>query len=252
MSVRVERLTKRFGRRREVTGVECLSFAAPDQAITSLLGPSGSGKSTLLRIVAGLEVADEGRVYFGDDDVTTTPVRERRVGFVFQNYALFGHMTVFDNVAFGLSVKHAPKSAIEGRVTELLSLVRLGGYQRRYPAELSGGQRQRVALARALATSPRLLLLDEPFGALDARVRWELREWLHQLHTQTKVTTLLVTHDQEEALQLSEHVVLLNEGRVEQTGSPRELYENPANAFAASFLERRDRADAARERTAAP
>lgn len=236
MTVSVELLSKRFGNRREVVGVDEVSFVAKEHGITSLLGPSGSGKSTLLRLVAGLEVPDGGTVRLDGKDVTHVPVREREIGFVFQNYALFRHMSVFDNVAFGLSVKKAPKSEIEGRVHELLNLVQLRGYERRLPDQLSGGQRQRVALARALATSPRVLLLDEPFGALDTKVRVELREWLHLLHEKTKVTTLLVTHDQEEALELSEHVVLLKDGRVEQAGSPMELYESPKSAFVASFL----------------
>jgi sulfate/thiosulfate transport system ATP-binding protein len=236
VSVRVEAMTKRFGRRKEVVGVEQVSFAAPEHCITSLLGPSGSGKSTLLRLIAGLEVPDAGKVEIMGEDVTQTPVRERRVGFVFQNYALFRHMSVFDNVAFGLSVRNKPKSEIQGRVERLLALVQLGGYERRLPDQLSGGQRQRIALARALATEPRVLLLDEPFGALDARVRVELREWLRALHEQTHVTTLLVTHDQEEALELSEHVVLLSDGQIEQAGTPSELYENPRTGFVASFL----------------
>jgi len=236
MSVRVESMSKRFGARKEVVGVNGVSFTAPAHKITSLLGPSGSGKSTLLRLVAGLEVPDGGKVEIHGQDVTMTPVRERRVGFVFQNYALFRHMSVFDNVAFGLSVRRAPKSEIDGRVSQLLGLVQLTGYERRLPDQLSGGQRQRIALARALATEPRVLLLDEPFGALDARVRVELREWLRSLHEQTHVTTLLVTHDQEEALELSEHVVLLADGHIEQAGTPSELYENPGSAFVASFL----------------
>ncbi|MEO8179349.1 MAG: ATP-binding cassette domain-containing protein [Deltaproteobacteria bacterium] len=236
MSVRVESMTKRFGLRKEVVGVEQVSFSAPEHCITSLLGPSGSGKSTLLRLVAGLEVPDAGRVEINGHDVTLTPVRERRVGFVFQNYALFRHMSVFDNVAFGLSVRGAPKSEIQGRVERLLTLVQLAGYERRLPDQLSGGQRQRIALARALATDPSVLLLDEPFGALDARVRVELREWLRSLHEQTHVTTLLVTHDQEEALELSEHVVLLSDGQIKQAGTPSELYENPSSGFVASFL----------------
>lgn len=236
MTVSVKLLTKRFGLRQEVVGVEGVSFAAPQSGITSLLGPSGSGKSTLLRLVAGLEVPDSGSVHIDGEDVTQNPVRERQVGFVFQNYALFAHMTVFENVAFGLTVRGAPKSEVADRVRELLSLVQLQGYERRLPAQLSGGQRQRIALARALATRPRVLLLDEPFGALDARVRVELREWLQRFHDQTRVTTLLVTHDQEEALELSEHVVLLNGGVVEQAGAPAELYENPRSAFVASFL----------------
>lgn len=236
MSVSVEAMTKRFGARGEVVGVDSVSFTAPEHCITSLLGPSGSGKSTLLRLVAGLEVPDSGSVRIHGEDVTRAPVRERRVGFVFQNYALFRHMTVFDNVAFGLTVRRAAKSEIRDRVSELLGLVQLQGYERRTPDQLSGGQRQRVALARALATQPRVLLLDEPFGALDTRVRVELREWLRSLHEQTHVTTLLVTHDQEEALELSEHVVLLAGGRVEQAGTPNELYENPKSGFVASFL----------------
>jgi sulfate transport system ATP-binding protein len=229
-------MTKRFGLRKEVVGVDQVSFTAPEHRITSLLGPSGSGKSTLLRLIAGLELPDSGKVEIHGQDVTNTPVRERRVGFVFQNYALFRHMTVFDNVAFGLTVRKAPKSEIQGRVERLLSLVQLSGYERRFPDQLSGGQRQRIALARALATEPRVLLLDEPFGALDARVRVELREWLHAMHEQTHVTTLLVTHDQEEALELSEHVVLLADGQIQQAGSPSELYENPRSGFVASFL----------------
>jgi sulfate transport system ATP-binding protein len=236
MSVRVEALTKRFGLHKEVVGVDAVSFTAPDHGITSLLGPSGSGKSTVLRLVAGLEEPDGGRVSIHGEDVTHVPVRQRQVGFVFQNYALFNHMSVFENIAFGLSVRAAEKNHIRSRVEELLSLVQLADYQHRLPTQLSGGQRQRVALARALATNPRVLLLDEPFGALDTQVRIELRDWLHRLHEQTQVTTLLVTHDQEEALELSEHVVLLRGGRVEQAGSPTELYEHPANAFVASFL----------------
>jgi sulfate transport system ATP-binding protein len=236
MSVRVESMTKRFGLRKEVVGVDQVSFSAPEHCITSLLGPSGSGKSTLLRLVAGLEVPDSGTVTIHGQDVTSTPVRERRVGFVFQNYALFRQMSIFDNVAFGLSVRGAAKTEIQGRVERLLSLVQLTGYERRFPDQLSGGQRQRIALARALATEPRVLLLDEPFGALDARVRVELREWLRSLHEQTHVTTLLVTHDQEEALELSEHVVLLADGQVQQAGTPSELYENPRSGFVASFL----------------
>src|SRR6187399_86382 len=236
MSVSVELLTKRFGRQQEVVGVDQVSFTAPEHGITSLLGPSGSGKSTLLRLIAGLEVPDSGSVLLSGDDVTRTPVRKREVGFVFQNYALFGHMTVFDNVAFGLSVRRADKPKIADRVHELLNLVQLSGYEHRFPTQLSGGQRQRIALARALATRPRVLLLDEPFGALDTRVRVELRDWLTRLHDKTQVTTLLVTHDQEEALELSEHVVLLRDGQVEQAGSPSELYERPKNGFVATFL----------------
>lgn len=236
MTVRVSSLSKRYGARREVVGVDQVTFTAAEKGITSLLGPSGSGKSTLLRMVAGLEVPDGGRVEIDGRDVTDVPVREREIGFVFQNYALFGHMTVAENVAFGLSIRKRSKAVIAERVAELLELVQLPGYAQRLPSQLSGGQRQRVALARALAPDPRVLLLDEPFGALDARVRVELRDWLHEFHEETKVTTLLVTHDQEEALELSQHVVLLNEGRVEQAGSPSDLYDSPSSAFVASFL----------------
>lgn len=236
MSVEVDSLVKRFGKSGEVTGVAGVSFSAPHQCITSLLGPSGSGKSTLLRLIAGLEIQDSGTVRINGDDVSSVPVQKRNLGFVFQNYALFGHMSVFDNIAFGLSTRGESKSFIADRVNELLELVQLGGYARRLPDQLSGGQRQRVALARALAPNPRVLLLDEPFGALDTQVRVELRDWLHRLHEKTHVTTLLVTHDQEEALELSEHVVLLRDGLVEQSGTPQELYRSPANRFVASFL----------------
>lgn len=236
MSVVVRGLTKHFGSQRQVVGVNHVSFEATEHGITSLLGPSGSGKSTLLRLIAGLEVPDAGVVLLDGRDVTSIPVREREVGFVFQNYALFGHMSVFDNVGFGLSVRGAAKSKIRTRVEALLELVQLSDYSRRLPHQLSGGQRQRVALARALAPEPRVLLLDEPFGALDTQVRLELREWLRHLHEQTRVATLLVTHDQEEALELSHQVVLLRDGRIEQVGTPQQLYEQPANAFVASFL----------------
>lgn len=236
MSITVSNLVKRFGAQNDVVGVEHVTFTAPEHCITSLLGPSGSGKSTLLRLVAGLEVPESGMVAIDGKDVTNVPVRQRQVGFVFQNYALFGHMNVFDNVAFGLAVRKEKKSDISARVYHLLQLVQLQDYAHRRPEQLSGGQRQRVALARALATEPKVLLLDEPFGALDTRVRVELREWLHRLHDQTQVTTLLVTHDQEEALELSQHVVLLNEGRVEQAGSPNALYEQPTSSFVASFM----------------
>jgi len=216
--------------------VDRVSFTAPDHCITTLLGPSGSGKSTILRMIAGLERPDDGRVEIHGDDVTRVPVQKRRVGFVFQSYALFGHMTVFENVAFGLRLRKDPKERIASRVRELLELVQLADLHARYPGQLSGGQRQRIALARALATEPRVLLLDEPFGALDARVRAELRVWLRELHRHTKLTTILVTHDQEEAFELSEHIVLLHDGRVAQAGSPHDLYDHPANAFVAEFL----------------
>ncbi|MGE0321872.1 MAG: sulfate/molybdate ABC transporter ATP-binding protein [Polyangiaceae bacterium] len=236
MGVTVEKLTKCFGVRGEVVGVRDVSFDAVEQGITSLLGPSGSGKSTLLRLIAGLEVPSVGRVLLDGVDVSRVPVQRRGIGFVFQSYALFGHMSVFDNVGFGLKVRKEPPAAIRHRVEELLELVQLSDHGHRFPHQLSGGQRQRIALARALAPKPRVLLLDEPFGALDTQVRIELREWLHRLHEQMPVTTILVTHDQEEALELSNRVVLLRDGRIEQVGAPQELYEQPANAFVASFL----------------
>lgn len=236
MSVEGKELIKRFGKNSEVAAVEKVSFSAPHGRVTALLGPSGSGKSTVLRMVAGLETPDSGSILIDGKDTTKIPVRERRVGFVFQSYALFGHMTVADNIAFGLSVRKRPKQECADKAKELLALIQLEGYGKRFPSELSGGQRQRVALARALAPDPRVLLLDEPFGALDARVRQELREWLHELHEKTKVTTLLVTHDQEEAFELADHVVLLQAGVVAQAGVPSELYDKPANAFVAAFL----------------
>jgi sulfate transport system ATP-binding protein len=236
MSVVVENLTKRFGAAGEAAAASGVSFEAPSGKITSLLGPSGSGKSTVLRVIAGLEEPDLGTVAIDGVDATKVPVRERGVGFVFQGYALFGNMTVWDNIAFGLSIRKTPKAEIAERVTELLALIQLPGFEKRYPRQLSGGQRQRIALARALATRPKVLLLDEPFGALDAQVREELREWLVDFHEKTGVTTILVTHDQQEALELSEHVVLLREGKLVQAGAPHELYDRPASAFVASFL----------------
>jgi sulfate transport system ATP-binding protein len=207
-----------------------------DGALMALLGPSGSGKSTLLRIIAGLESPDTGEVVIGGDSVTDMPARSRGVGFVFQHYAPFKHMTVYDNVAFGLSVRKRPKAEVEGRVKELLGLVRLDGLAERYPSQLSGGQLQRMALARALAVQPKVLLLDEPFGALDAQVRGELRDWLRHLHEEIHVTTIFVTHDQEEAMEVAEQIVVMNAGKIEQTGTPRELYESPNNEFVMSFI----------------
>lgn len=236
MTIRVTNLTKTFAGASDIVAVRDVSFEVPESKITALLGPSGSGKSTLLRLVAGLEVADSGSISIDGADVVNISPSKRNIGFVFQNYALFGHMTVADNVAFGLKVRKTPAAEAAARADELLDLVQLGGYQHRYPAELSGGQRQRVALARALAPRPRVLLLDEPFGALDTRVRAELRQWLSDLHHQTKVTTILVTHDQTEALELSEHIVLLRDGTVEQAGPPDELYLRPRTSFVASFL----------------
>jgi sulfate/thiosulfate transport system ATP-binding protein len=236
MSVIVRSLSKRFGKQGEAAAASAVSFAAPTGRITALLGPSGSGKSTVLRLVAGLEEPDEGRIEIDGVDCTTTPARARGVGFAFQSYALFDHMTVHDNIAFGLRIRKAPRAEMDARVEDLLSLVKLPGFGSRYPTQLSGGQRQRVALARALAIKPKVLLLDEPFGALDARVRVDLRQWLSEFQTETGVTTLLVTHDQEEAFELSEHVVLLHEGKVVQAGSPHDLYDRPATPFVASFL----------------
>jgi sulfate transport system ATP-binding protein len=229
----VEHLTKRFGSFEAVTDV---SFAAEEGQITALLGPSGSGKSTVLRVIAGLESATEGRLWLAGEEQTFKRVQERRVGFVFQHYALFRHMTVRENVAFALSVRKVPKDESRKRVDELLELVQLGAFGSRYPNQLSGGQRQRVALARALAPSPSVLLLDEPFGALDARVRQDLRRWLDELHRELGVTSLLVTHDQEEALELANHVIVMNDGRVEQVGTPDDIYNRPATPFIAGFV----------------
>ncbi|HZH15919.1 MAG TPA: ABC transporter ATP-binding protein [Archangium sp.] len=235
MSVIVEQLTKRFTAG-GTPAVSDVSFHAPSAAITTLLGPSGAGKSTLLRLIAGLELPDSGSVRIEGVDCTHLPVQKRGIGVVFQSYALFKHMTVRQNIAFGLETRRLPRSEIEGRVDEMLKLVQLEELGKRYPGQLSGGQRQRVAFARALAIQPKLLLLDEPFGALDSRVRIELREWLQSLHEQTGVTTLLVTHDQEEALEISQHVVVLSDGRVAQAGPPEEIYDRPATPFVASFV----------------
>ena len=213
-----------------------MSLEVPSGSLTALLGPSGGGKSTLLRVIAGLEQPDSGTVILDGTDLTESPARERGVGFVFQHYAAFKHLTVRENVAFGLRIRKRPKEEIRGRVDELLELVQLNGLAERYPAQLSGGQRQRMALARALAVEPKVLLLDEPFGALDARVRKELRTWLRRLHEDVHVTTVLVTHDQEEAMDVADRIVLMNEGRIEQTGKPRDLYEHPASEFVMGFV----------------
>ncbi|MFT4218494.1 MAG: TOBE-like domain-containing protein [Micropruina sp.] len=213
-----------------------VSLDIPSGALTALLGPSGSGKSTLLRAIAGLEDLDAGAVVIAGNDVTRLPPQRRGIGFVFQHYAAFKHMTVRDNVAFGLTIRKRPKAEIARKVDELLEVVGLAGFQHRYPAQLSGGQRQRMALARALAVDPQVLLLDEPFGALDAKVRDDLRRWLRRLHDEVHVTTVLVTHDQEEALDVADRIAVLNHGRIEQVGSPDELYESPANPFVMSFL----------------
>ena len=235
MSVIVEQLTKRYTSG-GTPAVSDVSFQAPSGAITTLLGPSGAGKSTLLRLIAGLELPDSGSVRIEGVDCTHLPAQKRGIGVVFQSYALFKHMTVRQNIAFGLETRRQPRAEVEARVDEMLRLIQLEDLGKRYPGQLSGGQRQRVAFARALAIRPKLLLLDEPFGALDSRVRVELREWLHSLHSQTGVTTLLVTHDQEEALELSQHVVVLSEGRVAQAGPPEDIYDRPASPFVASFV----------------
>jgi sulfate/thiosulfate transport system ATP-binding protein len=233
MGIAVVEVTKRFG---QFAALQDVSVAIPEGSLTALLGPSGSGKSTLLRVIAGLEQPDSGQVLIGDEDVTDRPARARGVGMVFQHYAAFKHMNVWDNIAFGLKIRKRPRAEIRGRVRELLELVQLEGLAKRYPAQLSGGQRQRMALARALAVEPNVLLLDEPFGALDARVRKELRAWLRRLHDEVHVTTIIVTHDQEEAMEIAGQIVVLSGGRVEQVGSPRELYERPANEFVMSFV----------------
>jgi sulfate transport system ATP-binding protein len=233
MAIEVHNVSKRFG---TFAALDDVSIRVDDGALMALLGPSGSGKSTLLRIIAGLEVPDDGEVTIGGEEVTDTPARARGVGFVFQHYAPFKHMTVHNNVAFGLSVRKRPKAEIEARVKELLGLVRLDGLADRFPSQLSGGQLQRMALARALAVQPKVLLLDEPFGALDAQVRGELREWLRRLHDEIHVTTIFVTHDQEEAMEVAEQIVVMNEGKIEQAGTPRELYEAPRNEFVMSFI----------------
>jgi sulfate transport system ATP-binding protein len=235
--IEVHNVSKSFG---GVRVLDDVSVHAADGELTALLGPSGSGKTTLLRIVAGLERPDAGRVLFHGDDATDRHARDREVGFVFQHYALFRHMTVFENVAFGLRARprraRPPRAEIEARVAELLALVQLDTLARRYPAELSGGQRQRVALARALAVRPKVLLLDEPFGALDAQVRRELRRWLRRLHDEVRVTSVIVTHDQEEALEVADRVVVMHQGRVEQVGTPDAVYAAPASPFVYGFL----------------
>jgi sulfate transport system ATP-binding protein len=233
MSIEVRNVSKRFG---SFQALETVSLDVGTGALTALLGPSGSGKSTLLRIIAGLEQPDAGEIRLAGEDATPLPTQQRGVGFVFQHYAAFKHMTVRDNIAFGLRVRKRPKAEIVARVDDLLALVQLQGFGGRYPAQLSGGQRQRMALARALAPEPRVLLLDEPFGALDARVRAELRVWLRRLHDEAHTTTVFVTHDQEEAMDVADDVVVMNKGRIEQIAEPRELYDSPANEFVMSFV----------------
>ena len=231
--VKLDGVTKTFGTVKALDGV---SLAIPSGTLTAVLGPSGCGKSTLLRAIAGFERIDGGHVSLGARDITSTPLRERNIGFVFQNYALFPHLTVERNIAFPLDVRNTARESIRARVRELLELVQLAGYEKRFPHELSGGQRQRVALARALAANPAVLLLDEPFAALDMHVRRDLRTWLRELHQAVHVTTLLVTHDADEAMEIADQLVLLHDGRVEQTGSPLELYHDPASPFVMNFL----------------
>lgn len=237
MSIEVKNINKTFG---NFVALNNVSLDFPSGELVALLGPSGCGKTTLLRIIAGLETPDSGNIILDGTDTSTTPVRDRQVGFVFQHYALFKHMTVFDNVAFGLQVKNRKerpsKEEIAHKVHELLKLVQLDWLHDRFPAQLSGGQRQRIALARALAVEPKVLLLDEPFGALDAKVRKELRRWLRKLHDELHITSIFVTHDQEEALEVADRVVLMNQGNVEQIGSPDEVYEHPATPFVYGFL----------------
>jgi sulfate transport system ATP-binding protein len=231
--IEVENVSKRYG---DAEALRDVSVTVADGSLTALLGPSGGGKTTLLRVIAGLEEADSGRVRMGGRDVTHVPVRDRGIGFVFQHYAAFKHMSVADNVGFGLSIRKRPKAEVAKRVGELLELVGLSHLAKRRPHQLSGGQRQRMALARALAVEPEVLLLDEPFGALDARVREELRSWLRRLHDEVHVTTLFVTHDQSEAMEIAEQIVVVNEGRIEQAASPQEIYDRPANEFVMSFV----------------
>jgi sulfate transport system ATP-binding protein len=233
MSIEIRNVTKRFG---TFTALDDVSLEIPQGSLTAVLGPSGSGKSTLLRIVAGLERPDSGEILLAGEDATRVAPQRRDVGFVFQHYAAFKHLTVRDNVGFALSIRKRPKKEIRARVDELLELVQLQGFGDRYPSRLSGGQRQRMALARALAAKPEVLLLDEPFGALDARVRAELRDWLRRLHEEVNVTTVFVTHDQEEAMEVSDRVAVLDHGQLEQVGSPADLYDRPASEFVLRFL----------------
>lgn len=233
MGIVVDNVSKQFG---SFQAVEQINLEIQSGSLVALLGPSGSGKSTLLRLIAGLELPDTGRIILTGKDATNQSVQERNIGFVFQHYALFKHLTVRKNIAFGLEIRKAPKKKIEGKVEQLLELVQLSGLGDRYPSQLSGGQRQRVALARALAVEPNVLLLDEPFGALDAKVRKDLRAWLRRLHDEVHVTTVFVTHDQEEAMEVSDEIVVMNKGKVEQVGTPAQIYDNPASAFVMSFI----------------
>jgi sulfate transport system ATP-binding protein len=237
VSIKVCSVVKKFG---SFAALDNVSIEIPEGELTALLGPSGSGKTTLLRIIAGLEIADQGKIFFNEQDISSKSPQERNMGFVFQHYALFRHMNVFDNIAFGLKIqqkkKRLSKADIEGKVGSLLQLTKMEGYARHYPSQLSGGQRQRIALARALAVEPKVLLLDEPFGALDASVRKELRRWLRRFHEEFNVTSIFVTHDQEEALDVASQIVIMNKGKIEQVGTPEDVYENPATPFVCRFL----------------
>ncbi|MDB9537402.1 TOBE-like domain-containing protein [Dolichospermum planctonicum CS-1226] len=233
MGIIVENVSKQFGSFQAVTQV---NLEIQSGSLVALLGPSGSGKSTLLRLISGLEIPDHGKIILTGKDATYQSVQERNIGFVFQHYALFKHLTVRKNIAFGLEIRKAPQKKIQGKVEQLLELVQLSGLGDRYPSQLSGGQRQRVALARALAVEPNVLLLDEPFGALDAKVRKDLRAWLRRLHDEVHVTTVFVTHDQEEAMEVADELVVMNKGKVEQVGTPAQIYDHPASAFVMSFI----------------
>ena len=233
MGIVIENVGKKFG---NFQAVDQVNLTIDPGSLVALLGPSGSGKSTLLRLIAGLEIPDEGKIWLTGQDATYQTVQDRNIGFVFQHYALFKHLTVRKNIAFGLEIRKTPKAKVKHKVEELLELVQLQGLGDRYPSQLSGGQRQRVALARALAVEPKVLLLDEPFGALDAKVRKDLRAWLRRLHDEVHVTTVFVTHDQEEAMEVSDKIVVMNKGKVEQIGKPAEIYDHPASAFVMSFI----------------
>jgi len=231
--IRVENISKVFG---SFVAVDDVSFTVNEGELAALLGPSGSGKSTILRIIAGLEHPNTGNIFLTNEDVTFHQAQKRNIGFVFQHYALFKHMTVEKNIAFGMKIRKMPKEVINQKVSELIDLVKLQGYEKHYPSQLSGGQRQRVALARALAPEPRILLLDEPFGSLDAKVRDNLAQWLRELHNQIAITTILVTHDQKEAIEIADKIIVINRGKVEQIGNAREVYEQPSSKFVASFV----------------
>lgn len=231
--IRVENITKTFA---DFVAVDDISFSVNQGELAALLGPSGSGKSTILRIIAGLEQPNAGNIFLTNENVTFHQVRKRNIGFVFQHYALFKHMTVEKNIAFGMKIRKASKESIRDKVSELIDLVKLQGYEKHYPSQLSGGQRQRVALARALAPAPRILLLDEPFGSLDAKVRDNLAQWLRELHNQIAITTILVTHDQKEAIEIADKIIVINRGKVEQIGNAREVYQQPHSKFVASFV----------------